>query len=194
MNLTEIRKDIKVDRSTASRFRLHGLINRMDMACPGVDVVLKDVPYAKALKMNNISDLNIKNCSSEWVHVKNNDHDTINTIYSENLTKPAEEVVVSTEEEAPVVETEPVVEDEDLDEFDEEDEEVVEEATTEDNVVEETTTEEDTVDNKEESVEENTEEVAPTTDNIQRVVSSNENTGENHPKYNTYNKYNKKKK
>lgn len=178
-SLTTMRT-IKVSRKDANNFRLKGLVDRMDLACPGTEITLKNVSFGKAVKMIKTGRMDVltPNTTNEWTHVPNGDYDTLTKAYTDKEVKVEEPEIIVTNEQP---EEEPVVEEveEVVDESDDEDpvdepvgEEVVEEAPTDteqtaEETVEDTVAEEEVVteDNSESSVDEKVEEapgVAPT--------------------------------
>ena len=45
-------RDIRLTRENATKQKGRALVTRFEMACPGPYVVLKDVPYGRAYRMN----------------------------------------------------------------------------------------------------------------------------------------------
>lgn len=153
-SLTTMRT-IKVSRKDANNFRLKGLVDRMDLACPGSIITLKDVSYGKAVKMIKTGTMDVltPGTKDEWTHIPNGDYDGLTEAYTDKNTVVKEEPEI-------VVTNEPVKED-----LVEEVEEIVDESDDEDTVDEsdiEETTEDDTTEDEQE-----VEEVVEESDDIQ---------------------------
>ena len=169
-SLTTMRT-IKVSRKDANNFRLKGLVDRTDLACPGTEITLKNVSYGKAVKMIKTGTMDVltPDTANEWTHVPNGDYDTLTKVYTDKEVKVEEpEIIVTNEpEEEPVVEEveEVVDESDDEDPVDEStSEEVVEEAPvdteqTVEETVTETVAEETTTDVEEITAEDNSESI-----------------------------------
>lgn len=161
-------RDIRLTRENATKQKGKALVTRFEMACPGQYVILHDVPYGRAYRMNLHTPLDVKD-QNDWVSVKDHDEDTLYNIYTKY---DKEEPILETEEE--ITEEEPVVEEPPVEEEIEEDESDEEETVMADTQV----TKVSEIENKEDEVTSNEE-----------VVEENITTEQQQPNY-TYNKKN----
>lgn len=164
-SLTTMRT-IKVSRKDANNFRLKGLVDRIDLACPGTEITLKNVSYGKAVKMIKTGTMDVltPDTANEWTHVPNGDYDTLTKVYTDKEVKVEEPEIIVTnelEEEPTIEEVEEVVDESD-------DEDPIDESTSEE-VVEETPV--DTEQTVEETVTETVAEETTTADDAEEVVT-----------------------
>lgn len=148
-------RDIRLTRENAAKQKTKALVTRFEMACPGQYVILHDVPYGRAYRMNLHTQLEVKD-QDNWVNVKDHDEDTLYNIYTKY---DKEEPVLEQEQiEEEIIEEEPVVEEAPVEEETEEDESDEEEIITSDaqvTEVNEAENKEDETTSTEDAVEEN---------------------------------------
>lgn len=188
-SLTTMRT-IKVSRKDANNFRLKGLVDRIDLACPGSIIALKDVSYGKAVKMIKTGTMDVltPGTKDEWTHIPNGDYNALTEAYTDKNTvvKEEPEIIITNEpvEEDPVEEVEDIVdESDDEDTVDEsdieetiedditEDEQKVEEVTGSDNIEEDEAIEETPAVDEVVEPEEEAETVEETNDDQESVVT-----------------------
>ena len=124
-------RDIRLTRENATKQKGRALVTRFEMACPGPYVVLKDVPYGRAYRMNLNTTLEVKD-QNDWVSVTDHDEDTLYNLYTKyDKQEPViEEIPVEEEKEEEIVEEPTVEEVVEEDESDDEDTTPVEETPT----------------------------------------------------------------
>ena len=148
-------RDIRLTRENATKQKAKALVTRFEMACPGQYVILHDVPYGRAYRMNLHTQLEVKD-QDNWVNVKDHDEDTLYNIYTkydkEEPVLKQEQVEEEITEEEPVVEETPVEEETEEDESDEEEIIASDAQVTE---INETENKEDETTSTEDAVEEN---------------------------------------
>lgn len=134
-------RDIRLTRENATKQKGRALVTRFEMACPGPYVILKDVPYGRAYRMNLNTAFEVKD-QNDWVSVTDHDEDTLYNLYTKYDKQ------------------EPVIEEIQLEE--EKEEEIVEEPTVEEVVEEDESDDENTI--PVEEIQNQTEAEAPTTE------------------------------
>lgn len=124
-------RDIRLTRENATKQKGRALVTRFEMACPGPYVVLKDVPYGRAYRMNLNTTLEVKD-QNDWVSVTDHDEDTLYNLYTKyDKQEPVvEEIQMEEEKEEEIVEEPTVEEVVEEDESDDEDTTPVEETPT----------------------------------------------------------------
>lgn len=124
-------RDIRLTRENATKQKGRALVTRFEMACPGPYVVLKDVPYGRAYRMNLNTAFEVKD-QNDWVSVTDHDEDTLYNLYTKyDKQEPVvEEIQMEEEKEEEIVEEPTVEEVVEEDESDDEDTTPVEETPT----------------------------------------------------------------